>query len=318
MSRYQNSQTPQDWELRLCGEYAKKLLEASKEKRWVGVDGVIKVAPIEAPRILINLSSVSSDKRRIPTAQKLLKSIGLIASGFESVEVVHEKYLEMAPTLEKAPEFSTEGSYRKSEYGNLKDATPYDKVIDAYKDLGYSIEPAQWIYIEQHKGDYDFQIVEVTSSSSRYSSSKTYKKGVYYPKAMIEELTLNIFKAKLEHICRTHPDIAFKAIYGLNIRTLNGDDAVYSPRMPKEWTIKNFKEHINAATNTIKVMQDAITELSALKMSVEDAGGDDAFFLHCMDTFKAHFLSHAPLYINSEYDMLKKLAKEYLEGKCPI
>ena len=316
MSRYQNSQSTQDWELRLCGEYAKKFLEASKEKRWVGADGIVKVVPLET-RILINLSSVCSDKRRIPTAQKHLKSIGLIASGFESVEVVHEKYLELAPTLEKAPEFTTEGSYRKSEW---KEATPYNKVIDAYKDLGYSIEPAQWIYIEQHKGDYAFQSVEVTSSSSKYNSynSKTYQKGVYYPKAMIEELTLNIFKAKLEHFCRTHPDIAFKAIYGLNIRTLNGEDAIYHPSMPKEWTIKSFKEHIQAATDTIRIMQDAIIELSAIKMSVEEAGGDDAFFLHCMDTFKAHFLTHAPLYVNSEYDMLKKLAKEYLEGTCPI
>lgn len=315
--KFEGMSEQQQWECRLFGDYAEKLLLNKYPE--MKQDG-------KTPKQIdtkISITSICGDKRRKNTVRRVLEEVTNGPLYGDYLIVDHDKFLEKAPQYASRPEFDLSGS-KKEGYKELK---PLNDPTQAYRHIK-DLTSRENIYVYLHQNKYIFKLI--TRKISRTHRRFGYGISIYhemkiFPKVHLDDIEKAIFRSRVEDIARRHAQLVMRAVYNVEPKYLHGKDDDYdlSPTTFLRvegydgYTEESLTKRIVSLAKVVRIYRKALQETLEFGRAVRAAGGFKVD--EVVDKLTEHLMLEAPLYINDEkHDDLQAFAKDILKYGCAV
>lgn len=316
-----NTKDLNKWTKELLGAYAAYLL-CNKY--------LVKKTPASTPREnKFNVYHIEGDKRRENTVRKALQDIGLIECFYGDLIVVHEKYLELAPSYEKEPQVMVGGLTEVPKYSSNNPEAIKDRKEKYLNLLNWDIPDSTLIYIQQHIEEYHIESYEEEVEyrrSTNINITENVSRLYAYPKNKLNTLQQNFFKENMRKKIRG--DIG----HALSLMTQKPNEAlthkrtelgdimystpwIFSTKANKHIITKeNIEKRIHKINDQMMFLNQALKELNAVKESFRDMN-DEEYSALLESFYYNHLRRQAPLLIKSKDEATAKLSKMILTGE---
>lgn len=311
---YEGLTETQKWECKLFGYYAEKLLLSEYDE---GVGG-------KGYDLSVRVHNICHDGRRKNTVhKKLAPHLGPFC--VDDLKVKHESFEEHAPQYAQEPWFDLTGAEEKrtsygTSTGKMKPLEDSTKAYRKVKDL----TTREAIYVWHHQDDYLFEVVERKEENYRTASSRVYhprrvvQELKLFPKTKLDEIETAIFDARVEQIICEHPEIAVPVLYGVNMGPINDKNRIPMATTTGMIEMDDFNTYqddkltsrIADLARVARVFRRACKSLVELRRQLRIQGFDK---VDAIKKMREHFLEEAPLYVNSDNERVKSVAKEMLK-----
>ena len=304
--RYHYSQdkgTPaEQWVMRFCGYYAENKLKA-----------LFNIDTHEA----IPVRSIESDRRRENTVARALVDAGVAVDWLHPSDKIETI---MAP-LGKMPAFNTNGYIEKEDHYSGNKITVFKNGYQSYRNVE-ELDACESIYVYLHQNEFDFRYMEIKTKINPYTTSeRTEKKLKLFPKALLNTLDANLFRAKAKEYATNNMNEALQAAYGLAFRSFKtpmeghpeyvGFDTHIDTDKSEWLTVAKLDERLAKAQAQAKFLARSIKELKVLRCKTQD---DAQYEKTVVDATLEYLHSQAPLWVVDEDKDRKTLAMQLLNN----
>jgi hypothetical protein len=302
--RYSQSKgTPEQWVMRFCGHYAENKLKTLFN---MGIRNV-------------TAQSIESDRRRENTVAKALRDAGVAVDWLHPSDKIETL---MAP-LGKMPAFNTKGYIEKADYYIGNKITVFKTGIESYKNVT-DLDACEIIYVYLHQDEFDLRCIETKEKRYRsgYSSTENITKELrLFPKALLNTLDANLFRAKAREYATNNMNEALQTAYGLAFRSFKtpvdghpeyvGFDTHIDTDKSEWLTVEKLDERLIKAQAQARFLARAIKELKVLRRKAQD---DVQYEKTVVDATLEYLHSQAPLWVVGDDKYLKGLAMQLLNN----
>jgi hypothetical protein len=295
--------TPGQWVMRFCGYYAENKLKALFNM------GTHQVTP----------RSIESDGRRENTVARTLVNAGAATDWFHPSDNIETL---MAP-LGKMPVFNTKGYIEKEDHYSGNKVTVFKDGYQSYKNVEH-LDACEVIYVYLHQNEFDLRYIETKEKkygSGYFSTERIIKELKVFPKALLDTMDANLFRAKAKEYAINNMNEALQVAYGLKFRSFKTPVDSHPEYVgfnehidtdKSEWlTIEGLDERLAKAEAQARFLARSIKELKVLRRKTQDNAQYEKVVV---DATLEYLHSQAPLWVVDEDKNRKTLAMQLLNN----
>jgi hypothetical protein len=278
---------------------------------------------LEKKETFFPITSVCSDKRRMPTVRKYLSGLKLIDDcSYHSLNPVDDEVEKILPGSSVEPSFDLTAKKTSSSY------LPLDTPTEGYRGM-HSFSSKELIHIYLNQKDYDFYVV----ISGRNSEHKTLR---LFKKSLIGSLDENIVTNHIEKYALEHIQEILREAFRVKIQALHNYQYVYTrdededplpydsfvynvtsagTHFDKEAVFgeKDLSDRIEKVSELVRFFGRALKELLVLQRHCQKMGSD-TFREHILNTCRTHLQDMAPMWMTDDDKDKRDIALMVLKG----
>jgi hypothetical protein len=266
------------------------------------------------------VTSVCSDKRRMPTVRKYLSGLKLIDDcSYYTLHPVDEEVEKLLPGSTEEPAFDLTAKKSKSQ--------PLDTPTEGYKGI-HSFTSKELIHIYLNQKDYDFNVV-ISLRNKECRDLRVFRK------SLITSLDDNIITNHIEKYALEHVQEILREAFRVKIQALHNHQYVYITNdedpLPYDSFVynttgvgthfnnedvfgeKDLSDRIEKVSELVRFFGRALKELLVLQRHCQKMGSDK-FREHILNTCRTHLQDMAPMWMTDDDRDKRDIALMVLKG----